>query len=175
MLQIFIMMKNKTVTEGMAWWTTVLFSIYDPINSGNIINHWQKSNPKPGQTLHYVSLKAASIHSSIYLQSFFSHIVNFGLQMNEVGIPMELPDPCRIYFSLLKKKLLISFRIFLGLPVLFFYPCPFYKQVWIPHIYYPVCLLMSFWERPCWCILILCQTAWSLAFRVEWCNETLLV
>ena len=39
-------------------------------------HHWQKCSPKPGQTLHHVSLKAASTHSSISLQLFFSHIVD---------------------------------------------------------------------------------------------------
>ena len=50
-------------------------------------HYWQKCSPKPGQTLHHVSLKAASTHSSISLQLFLSHIVDDWTQIFRLVTP----------------------------------------------------------------------------------------
>ena len=54
-----------------------------------------------------------------------------------------------------------DFESFLGLPVISFVlnSSNFFITAWIPNLFiqYPVCLLISLWEWPCWCkIIILC-------------------
>ena len=67
---------NQELSKKIAWWikTCIFFSIHYRHQFGQYRqHHWQKCSPKPKQTHHHVSLKAASTHSSISLQLFFSH------------------------------------------------------------------------------------------------------
>ena len=88
------------------------------------------------------------------------------LQTVELGIPVKLPDPepgpCWTSSSLSLRRNSEKLRTFLGLPVLFSsltspHSSYFFITAWIPHLEYPVCKLISLWEWPCWCkILVLC-------------------